>query len=171
MLTKGLFGAGVIGAMSQIRLETLNIANTASGTYPMSTVTELGSKPGITFANNIYVGTNKVFTLTNLGTYKLRVYSGNATLDTGTEERSAEFDFLKYTDYFVSATTQNIYVDSTYFDSAGPIPLTNFNINFYHSNASLRYTFAITKGVTTASFTSSPGWFLQLDYLSPDDIT
>jgi len=170
MLTKGLFGGGLVGAMSQLSLNNFNIANTTAGFYPMP-FTEVGSKPGITISTNSWVGSSKVFALSNTGTYKLRVYNGSATLDTGTEERTASFDFRYYDQYTVSNNTQIIYTDSTLFDSAGPIALSNFNKNFYHNNNNYRYVFGVSHTQATTANLSTAGWYLQLDYLSPNDIT
>ena len=169
MLTYPLAGSATFGAVGQFKLETFNIVNQTPGFYYQN-FTNLGTTPAVTVDTSNNGSGAQIFELSNTGTYRLRVYSGTATIDTGTEERTVSWLFQKYTSDSVNELTV-VYEDGpSLIDSAGPIPLNNFNIQFYHSNTANQFVFGISKGVTTATL-STAGWYLQLDYLSPNDIT
>jgi hypothetical protein len=170
MLTYPLAGSATFGAIGQFKLETFSIANQTPGFYYQN-FTNLGTTSAVTRVGGTANGSGaQIFELANTGTYRLRVYSGTATINTGTEERTVSWLFQKYNSNSDADLTL-IYQDGPHLvDSAGPIPLDNFNIQFYHSNTANQFVFGITKGVTTATLSTS-GWYLQLDYLSPNDIT
>ena len=169
MLTYPLAGSATFGAVGQFKLDTFSIVNNTPGFYHMP-FTNLGTTPAVTVDTTNNGSGAKIFELSNTGTYRLRVYAGTATINTGTEERTVSWLFQKYNSDSDTDLTL-VYQDGPHLvDSAGPIPLDNFNIQFYHSNTANQFVFGITKGPTTANLNTT-GWRLQLDYLSPNDIT
>lgn len=170
MFTYPLSGSGIFGGVAQFKLETFNISNTIGGFYHMP-FTNIQSTSTVTVDTTNNGSGAQIFELSNTGTYKLTVYDGTATIDTGTQERTVSWWFQKYASDSENILTE-IYKDGpSLIDSAGPTSLNNFNINFYHSDTANQFVFGVGHGgATTASFNTA-GWYLQLEYIASVDIT